>query len=250
MIENFPRPIIFAHRGDLAHAPENTLPAFQQAIQKGADGVELDVKLTADGHVIVIHDSTVDRTTDGKGRVASLPLEAIRKLDAGKWFNEKFAGTKVPLLEEVFEVVGKDKMINIELKDYTVSHDGLVEKVCELIKRHDNHNQILFSSFFPSTLKVAAQALPEIPRGLLAMPGLLGLWTRSFGFMFGDYQALHPHIASTSREQMQRAHRLKRRVHVWTVNKPEEIIQLKEWGVDGIITDDPQTAVRVLGRTG
>jgi len=250
MIENFPRPIIFAHRGDLAHAPENTLPAFQQAIQKGADGVELDVKLTADGHVIVIHDSTVDRTTDGKGRVASLPLEAIRKLDAGKWFNEKFAGTKVPLLEEVFEVVGKDKMINIELKDYTVSHDGLVKKVCELIKRHDNHNQILFSSFFPSTLKVAAQALPEIPRGLLAMPGLLGLWTRSFGFMFGDYQALHPHISSTSREQMQRAHRLKRRVHVWTVNKPEDIIQLKEWGVDGIITDDPQTAVRVLGRTG
>ena len=250
MIENFPRPIIFAHRGDLAHAPENTLPAFQQAIQKGADGVELDVKLTADGHVIVIHDSTVDRTTDGKGRVASLPLEAIRKLDAGKWFNEKFAGTKVPLLEEVFEVVGKDKMINIELKDYTVSHDGLVKKVCELIKRHDNHNQILFSSFFPSTLKVAAQALPEIPRGLLAMPGLLGLWTRSFGFMFGDYQALHPYISSTSREQMQRAHRLKRRVHVWTVNKPEDIIQLKEWGVDGIITDDPQTAVRVLGRTG
>jgi len=250
MIENFPRPIIFAHRGDLAHAPENTLPAFQQAIQKGADGVELDVKLTADGHVIVIHDSTVDRTTDGKGRVASLPLEAIRKLDAGKWFNEKFAGTKVPLLEEVFEVVGKDKMINIELKDYTVSHDGLVKKVCELIKRHDNHSQILFSSFFPSTLKIAAQASPEIPRGLLAMPGLLGLWTRSFGFMFGDYQALHPHISSTSREQMQRAHRLKRRVHVWTVNKPEEIIQLKEWGVDGIITDDPQTAVRVLGRTG
>jgi glycerophosphoryl diester phosphodiesterase len=250
MIENFPRPIIFAHRGDLARAPENTLPAFQQAIQKGADGVELDVKLTADGHVIVIHDSTVDRTTDGKGRVASLSLEAIRKLDAGKWFNKKFAGTKVPLLEEVFEVVGKDKMINIELKDYTVLHDGLMKKVCELIKRHDNHNQILFSSFFPSTLKIAAQALPEIPRGLLAMPGLLGLWTRSFGFMFGDYQALHPHISSTSREQMQRAHRLKRRVHVWTVNKPEEIIQLKEWGVDGIITDDPQTAVRVLGRTG
>lgn len=250
MIENFPRPIIFAHRGDLAHAPENTLPAFQQAIQKGADGVELDVKLTADGHVIVIHDSTVDRTTDGKGHVTSLSFEAIRKLDAGKWFDEKFAGTKVPLLEEVFEVVGKDKMINIELKDYTVSHDGLVKKVCELIKRHDNHNQILFSSFFPSTLKIAAQALPEIPRGLLAMPGLLGLWTRSFGFMFGDYQALHPHISSTSREQMQRAHRIKRRVHVWTVNKPEEIIQLKEWGADGIITDDPQTAVRVLGRSG
>ena len=250
MIEHFPRPIIFAHRGDFAHAPENTLPSFQQALQKGADGVELDAKLTSDGHVIVIHDSTVDRTTDGKGRVTSLTLEAIRKLDAGKWFNEKFAGTKVPLLEEAFEIVGKDKMINIELTNYSSPRDGLVVKVCELIKRHNNHNQILFSSFFSSNLKIAAQTLPEIPRGLLAMPGWVGLWARSFGFMFGDYQALHPHISNASREQMQRAHRLKRRVHVWTANTPEEINRLKEWGVDGIITDDPQTAVRALRRSG
>ncbi len=251
MIEHFPRPILFAHRGDLAHAPENTLPAFEQALQKGADGVELDAKLTADGHVIVIHDSSVDRTTDGKGRVASFTLEAIRKLDAGKWFDEKFADIKVPLLEEVFETVGKDKMINIELTNYYFTpRDGLALKVCELIKRHNNQRQILFSSYFPSNLKIAAQALPEIPRGLLAMRGALGLWARSFGFMFGDYQALHPHISNTSREQVQRAHRLNRRVHVWTANTPAEIIQLKEWGVDGIITDDPQMAARALGRGG
>jgi glycerophosphoryl diester phosphodiesterase len=250
MIENFPRPILFAHRGDLAHAPENTLPAFQQAIQKGADGVELDAKLTADGHVVVIHDSTVDRTTDGTGRVASLTLEAIRKLDAGKWFNEKFSGTKVPLLDEVFETVGRDKLINIELKNYFTPRDGLVLKICELIKRHNNPSQIIFSSFYPSNLKIAAQTLPEVSRGLLAMPGLLGLWARSFGFMFGDYQALHPHVSSASREQMQRVHRLNRRVHVWTANTPEEIIRLKNWGADGIFTDDPQMAVRALGRNG
>jgi glycerophosphoryl diester phosphodiesterase len=250
MIEDFPRPILFAHRGDLAHAPENTLPAFQQALQKGADGVELDVNLTADGHVVVIHDSTVNRTTDGTGRVASLTLEAIQKLDAGSWYNEKFAGTKVPLLEEVFGIIGKDKMINIELKGFSAQRGGLVTKVCELIKRHNNQSQILFSSFFPSSLNVAAQSLPEVPRGLLAMSGFLGLWARSFGFMFGDYQALHPHISSTSREQMQRAHRLKRRVHVWTANTPEEISRLKDWGVDGIITDDPHMAVRALGRDG
>src|SRR6266542_2514638 len=125
-------------------------------------------------------------------------------------------------------------MINIELTNYSTPRDGLTAKVCELIKRHDNHSQILFSSFFPSNLKIAAKMLPEIPRGLLAMPGLAGLWARSFGFMFGDYQALHSHSSNTSREQMQRAHRLKRRVHVWTVNAPEEIIRLKEWGVDGI----------------
>ena len=174
MIEHFPRPIIFAHRGDLAHAPENTLPSFQQALHKGADGVELDAKLTADGHVIVIHDATLDRTTDGTGRVAAFTLEAIRKLDAGKWFDEKFTGTKVPLLEEVFETVGRDKMINIELTNYSSARDGLVLKVCELIKHHNNHSQILFSSFFSSNLKIAAQTLPEIPRGLLAMPGLVG----------------------------------------------------------------------------
>ena len=250
MIEHFPRPILLAHRGDKVHAPENTLPAFQQAIQKGADGVELDAKLTADGHVIVLHDSTVDRTTDGKGRVESFTLEAIRKLDAGKWFDPKFSGAKVPLLEEVFETVGRDKIINIELKNLLTPRDGLVLKICELIKRHNNHNQILFSSFYPSNLKVAAQELPEVPRGLLVMPGVLGLWARSFGFMFGDYQALHSHISSASREQIQRAHRLKRRVHVWTVNKPGEITQFKEWGVDGIITDDPQMAARALGRDG
>jgi glycerophosphoryl diester phosphodiesterase len=192
----------------------------------------------------------VDRTTDGKGRVASLTLEAIRKLDAGRWFNETFSGTKIPLLEEAFETIGRDKLINIELKNYSTPYDGLVLKVCELIKRHNNQGQILLSSFYPFNLKIAARALPEVARGLLAMPGLLGLWARSFGFMFGDYLALHPHISNASREQVQRAHRLKRRVHVWTANTPEEIIRFRDWGFDGIMTDDVLSAVRALGRGG
>lgn len=250
MLDSFPRPILLAHRGDLAHAPENTLPSFSQAIQKGADGVELDAKLTVDGHVIVIHDETVDRTTNGKGKVASFTLDDIRRLDAGAWFGAKFAGTQVPLLEEVFETVGKNRLINIELTNYFSPRDGLVKKVCELIKRHNNAGQIIFSSFLPSNLKVAAQTLPEIPRGLLAMPGVLGWWARSFGFMFGDYLALHPHISSVSREQIQRAHRIKRRVHVWTANEPEDVKRLSDWGVDGIFTDDPAAALNALGRGG
>lgn len=250
MLEQFLRPILLAHRGDLAHAPENTLPAFEQAIRKGADGVELDAKLTADGHVVVIHDSTVDRTTDGKGKVASFTLEAIRALDAGAWFDKKFAGAKVPLLEEVFETVGKDKLINIELTNYATPRDGLTLKVCELIRKHNNQAQIIFSSFFASNLKIAAQTLPQVPRGLLALPGLPGLWARSFGFMFGDYQALHPHLSNVSREQIQRAHRLKRRVHGWTANAPEDVRRLKDWDADGIFTDDPAAALRALGRGG
>lgn len=248
MLQQFPSPILLAHRGDLAHAPENTLPSFSQAIQKGADGVELDAKLTADGHVIVIHDATVDRTTNGNGKVSSFTLDAIRKLDAGTWFDARFAGTQVPLLEEVFETVGRDRLINIELTNYNTPRDGLTQKVCELIKRRNNQEQIIFSSFFVSNLKIAAQVLPSVPRGLLAMPGLLGLWARSFGFMFGEYQALHPHISSVSREQIQRAHRIRRRVHVWTANSAEEVRRLKEWGADGIFTDDPAIAVRALGR--
>ncbi len=250
MFENFSTPIILAHRGDLTHAPENTLASFAQALQKGADGVELDAKLTSDGQVIVIHDTTVDRTTNGKGRIQSHSLESIRQLDAGTWFNEKFSGEKVPLLEEVFELIGKDKLINIELTNYATPRDGLVVKVCELIKRHNNQKQIIFSSFFPSNLKIAANTLPGTPRGLLAMSGWMGVWARSFGFMFGDYQALHPHISNISQQQVQRVHRIKRRVHVWTANTTAEINQLKEWGVDGIFTDDPHTAVRALGRGG
>jgi len=250
MFEQFPRPILLAHRGDKDHAPENTLPSFAQAIQKGADGVELDAKLTSDGHVIVIHDTTVDRTTNGSGKIQSFSLDAIRKLDAGSWFDKSFAGAQVPLLEEVFETVGKEKIINIELTNYATPRDGLVEAVCELIKKHNNEDQILFSSFFVSNLRIAAKMLPKVPRGLLAMPGLIGLWARSFGFMFGDYQALHPHISSVRREQIQRVHRVKRRVHVWTANTPDEIKQLADWDVDGIFTDDTALAVRALGRSG
>ncbi|GAB4546237.1 MAG: glycerophosphodiester phosphodiesterase family protein [Anaerolineales bacterium] len=250
MLSNFSSPLILAHRGDCAHAPENTLPAFEQAAQKGADGVELDAKLTADGQVVIIHDSIVNRTTNGKGKVSALTLDQIRQLDAGAWFDSKFSGAQVPLLEEVFETLGKTRLINIELTNYATPKDDLVEKICILINKHSNHKQIIFSSFFPSNLKFAAALLPNIPRGLLAMPGALGVWARSFGFMFGDYAALHPHRSNVSREQIQRAHRLNRRIHTWTVNDPQEALRLKDWGIDGLITDDPQTLVAALRRAG
>lgn len=250
MLEQFSSPIVLAHRGDFAHAPENTLASFSQALKKGADGIELDVKLTSDRKVIVIHDTTVDRTTNGSGKIPSFSLSGIRELDAGAWFGDQFRGEKVPLLEEVFDVVGRDRLINIELTNYATPRDGLVVEVCELIRRHANQHQILFSSFFPSNLKIAARELPEVPRGLLAMPGLAGVWARSFGFMFGNYQAMHPHISSVNLQQVQRVHRIQRRIHVWTANTPAEVFQLKEWGVDGIFTDDPQLTLQALGRAG
>jgi glycerophosphoryl diester phosphodiesterase len=242
----WPRPLILAHRGASANAPENTLAAFELALEQGAHGVELDVKLSADDEIVVMHDATVDRTTGGKGRVSDLTLAALRELDAGSSFSEKFNGEKIPTLSDVFEAIGDRALINVELTNYKTPRDGLADKVCDLVKRFGLGERILFSSFLPSNLKRTRSLLPDTPRGLLALSGWLGWWARSFGFNFGDYQAQHPSLRDTTPQQIARVHRLKRRVNVYTVNAAEDMRRLINWGVDGIITDDPQLAMEVL----
>src|SRR5262249_4010347 len=148
MLTSLSQPVIFAHRGASAHAPENTLAAFELALEQNADAIELDVKLSADGHAIVIHDPLVDRTTGSHGRVKDLPLQELRALDAGSLFSEKFRGEKIPLLEEVFEAVGKRMLINVELTNYSTPRDQLVETVCMLVKKCGLREHVLFSSFF------------------------------------------------------------------------------------------------------
>ena len=245
MLESLSPPIIFAHRGSSAHAPENTIAAFELALAQQADAIELDVKLSADGIVIVHHDPTVDRTTNGHGRVKDLTLAQLKELDAGSFFSEKFKGEKIPTLEEVFEAVGKRTSINVELTNYKTPRDHLVESVCMLIKKHNMQKRVIFSSFFSSNLSKARSYLPDVPRGLLALHGILGAWARSFGFVFGKYQALHPYLADMTQQEVSRVHRLNRRIHVWTVNKEEDMRRLFGWGVDGIFTDDAQLAARV-----
>ena len=245
MLTSLPQPVIFAHRGASAHAPENTLAAFELALVQNANAIELDVKLSADGQVVVIHDPTVDRTTGSRGRVRDLSFRELRSLDAGSFFSEKFKGEKIPTLEEVFEAVGKRTFINVELTNYTTPRDHLVEAVCVLVKKVGLQKQVMFSSFFASNLTKARAHLPGVPRGLLALNGWLGAWARSFGFAFGRYQALHPYLKDVTSEQVQRVHRLNRRVHVWTVNAAEDMRRLFRWGVDAIFTDDPQLAVQV-----
>ncbi|MCL4824084.1 MAG: hypothetical protein KJZ57_07680 [Anaerolineales bacterium] len=239
------RPILLGHRGAKNYAPENTLAAFTLALEQGADGVELDAKLSADGVVVVHHDAMLDRTTDGKGPLARHTFAQLRELDAGSFFSEKFRGEKIPTLEEVFETVGKRAVVNVELTNYSTPFDRLVEMVCELVRRHTLQKSVIFSSFFAGNLKKAARFLPEVPRGLLTQPGLPGLWGRSFGFNFGDYAALHPHLADVTAQQVYRVHKLGRKINVWTANAEDDIRGLAAWGVDGIITDDPPLAVRV-----
>jgi glycerophosphoryl diester phosphodiesterase len=245
VLESLPRPVIFAHRGASAHAPENTLAAFELALTLQADAIELDAKLSADACVVVHHDTTIERTTNGKGKVKDLSLAELKKLDAGSSFSEKFKGEKIPTLEEVFEAVGKKTLINVELTNYNTPRDHLVEMVCMLVKKHNMQKRVIFSSFLALNLSKARSYLPEVPRGLLALRGLLGAWARSFGFAFGNYEALHPYLTDMTQQQSGRVHRLNRRVHVWTVNNEQDMRRLFNWGVDGIFTDDPQLAVRV-----
>jgi glycerophosphoryl diester phosphodiesterase len=181
-MRDWPCPLIFAHRGACAHAPENTLAAFELALAQGAHGLELDAKLSADGEVVVIHDATTDRTTGMRGHVSQLPLAALRELDAGSFFSETFKGEKIPTLAEVFETIGKRAFINVELTNYyTKPRDNLADKVCELVKRFGLEQSVLFSSFLPANLARTRSLLPAVPRGLLALSGWLGWWARSFG---------------------------------------------------------------------
>ncbi|HLO14605.1 MAG TPA: glycerophosphodiester phosphodiesterase family protein [Anaerolineales bacterium] len=249
MLASLPQPVIFAHRGASAHAPENTLASFESALAQNADAIELDVKLSADGHAIVIHDPTVDRTTGSHGRVKDLSLAQLQSLDAGSFFSEKFRGEKIPTLEEVFKAVGKRTFINVELTNYSTPRDQLVETVCMLVKKFGLQKHVMFSSFFAVNLSKARAYLPGVQRGLLAFQGLLGLWARSFGFAFGRYHALHPYLTDVTPQQVQRVHRLNRRIHVWTVNAAEDMRRLFHWGVDAIFTDDPQLAVQVRGES-
>jgi glycerophosphoryl diester phosphodiesterase len=249
MLTSLSQPVIFAHRGASAHAPENTLAAFELALAQNADAIELDVKLSADGVAVVIHDPTVDRTTGSHGQVKDLSFKQLRSLDAGGFFSEKYRGEKIPSLEEVFEAVGKRTFINVELTNYRTPRDSLVETVCMLVKKAGLQKRVLFSSFFASNLSKARAYLPDVPRGLLAVNGFLGAWARSFGFNFGGYQALHPYLKDVSAQQVQRVHRLNRRIHVWTVNAAEDMRRLFDWGVDAIFTDDPHLAVQVRSET-
>lgn len=239
MLHTLPKPVIFAHRGASAHAPENTLAAFELAREQGANAIELDVKLSVDGVPMVFHDPTLGRTTNGSGTLADFSMAALQELDAGD-------GQRIPTLAQVFERVGRDLFINVELTNYTTPKDDLVDKVAELIKEYQLQSHILFSSFLPKNLKRAAELLPDIPRGLLAMPTGLGIIVRAFAFRSPLYQAIHPHHSNVSSRVIDRAHQRGQRVHVWTVNDKDMMRQLAEWGVDGIFTDDPELAIKVF----
>ncbi len=248
MLRDLPRPLVIAHRGDSRNAPENTLAAFELAIHKGAPAIELDAKLTADGEVVVMHDATVDRTTDGHGAVSILSLAEIRRLDAGSKFSADFAGEHVPTLAEVFETAAPKAMIDIELSDYAHVFNGLTARVVDLIHHHGVEKRVFFTSFHPAFILQARRLAPEIPAGLIALPGFTGRLARSWIGELFPHEIFVPNARDASRALVVYNHRRSRVVFFYTVEEEDEMRPLAGLGADGLITDDPQLAIRTLGQ--
>ena len=237
--------LILGHRGALREAPENTLASFRKAMAQGAHGVELDSKLTRDGHVVVIHDRTVDRTTDGKGRVADLALSDLKRPDAGAWFSSRFSGEGVPTLDEVFETLPPEAILNIELTNYGTIGDGLEARVAEVVRRHQAEDRVILSSFHPLTLWAArrASAFPlALLTGIFNPLRLPNNWLAPFV----PHQLLHLHAPLVTSAFVERVHRQDRRLNVWFARDAGEsagdLQSLAALGVDGFITNAPGLA--------
>jgi glycerophosphoryl diester phosphodiesterase len=249
MLDRLPHPIIFAHRGASLYAPENTLAAYELAVRQGADGVEMDAKLTSDGEVVLFHDLTLERTTGMEGKLAAHSLAELRRLDAGSHFDIAFRGEPIPTLDETFKALARQIFINVELTNYASPLDKLPEKVAELVKKHHLENWVMFSSFNPVALIRIRRLLPNVPIGLLAMAGSQGRLARSRLGHLLSYQALHPWYQDASPDLIQRIHKRGKLVSVYTVNQAEAIRNLAKINVDGIFTDDPVLAKQALVRS-
>jgi len=243
------RVLNFAHRGASHGAPQNTLAAFRLAREMGADGVELDVQTSRDGEVVVIHDFTVDATTDGQGRVADKTLAELRELDAGSWFDARSAGQRIPTLQEVIVEVGHQLLLNIELKVKGVRNAGLVAEVVRLIEDHNLVHRVVVSSFNPFPLRQVKKLNPRINTGLLYFFDLPVHLVRSSLTFLADPDALHPEKRLVNQEYADWAKERGYRVNVWTVDEPAEMKRLVALGVDSIITNHPDVLREVLGKS-
>lgn len=229
------RPLIIAHRGASGHAPENTMAAFQLAKDHLADGIELDVMLCKDGHVVVIHDDTVDRTTNGTGRVRDLTLAELQVLDAGN-------GETIPTLNDVLDAFGGQYLINIELKNYTSPFDKLPVVVAGIINNSGLAEGVIVSTFNPFNLGRFRRHCPGVKTGLLTIASKANLWV----WNLFRYDALHPYFTDVDQALVAREKAKQRQINVWTVDDPDEIRRLASLGVDSVITNFPQEARQAL----
>ena len=238
-------PFVIAHRGSNKVAPQNTLPAFRQAIAEGTDGFETDVHVTRDGRLVICHNYTIDATSDGRGAISDYTLGELKLFDFGSYFSEDYRGTPLPTLDEFLDLVGQtsSELVNIELKKPRERESGIEEKCVAAIRAHGMIDRCLISSFDRHILKKIKEIEPRLRTGFL-YPTIDYKTSRFVVNPFiiakaikADY--LHPMYPVVTASLVKTAHALGMGVNVWTVDDEKTVKKLAALGVDGIITDVP-----------
>lgn len=239
------RPMVIAHRGFSGRYPENTLRSFQEALNLPVDAIELDVRRTKDGVLIVIHDETVDRTTDGKGRVRDMTWSEIQKLDAGFWKGSKFAGERIPKLKEALELINGQKVVFLEIKE-----PDTTEQIVETLRQIDALSWVKIGSFHPQAIATAKKLAPEISSSLIG-GAKVGANDEAFvnfvkealqcgaNSITVNYPALTP-------GRIHYCHQRCLFVGTWTVNNAKLAEQMVAMGVDAVASDYPDVVLKVL----
>lgn len=218
------------HRGAKAHSPENTMDSFMKALEMGVDGIELDVHVCATGELVVIHDFTVDRTTNGSGEVHKMTLPELKKLRIdGKH--------SIPMLDEVLAFVNRKCLVNIEMKGRHTAKpvSDFVDKYVK--ERGWSYDDFIVSSFQREELLVMSEINKNIPLGILSQASVTQAWEWAEEF---SAKAIHPHYSLLTESNVKKAQQAGLKVYTWTINEPEDIERIKSYNVDGIISDYPE----------
>ena len=245
MTKKFEQTLIFGHRGSKGTHPENTMPSFLESYRAGAEGIELDVQLSKDGIPVIIHDESVDRTTNGKGWVKDFTVDELKSLDAGSWYSDKFKDVSIPTLYEVLEWLKTTPLVvNIELKNGMFPYPNLEEITLDLVRQFELEKRVIISSFNHYSLFKVHQLQPEIETAILFMEGLYEPWNyaKSIGA-----SGLHCHYHVAVPEIVAGAVKAGAPVRPFTVNDDAKIEALIRSGCSAIITDFPEKAVLLRG---
>lgn len=237
---------VWAHRGASAYAPENTMPAFKLAVEMGADGIELDVHESKDGKLMVIHDETVDRTSNGRGRVVDMSCQELKSLDFSYGFDQ-YANTRIPTLREVYGFIrGTNLSVNLEIKCDVVIYWGIWEKVLQLEQEMGMQGRVHYSSFNHYVLRELQKLDPEASTGLLYAQALLDPWVYA---QYCRARAIHPYFSAITEcpGLLEGCRRANIDINAWTVNDEEMMRQLSDEDINAIITNKPDVARRIIG---
>ncbi len=243
-------PVIFAHRGASSHAPENTLAAFQLAIDQGANAIELDVQLTQDQEVIVFHDAHLGRTTDGTGRVKDLTLAEIKTLNAGLSFSPAYQNQNIPTLKEVLDFLPQEILLNIELKNMHSPFDELPARTASIIQNQNAENRVLLSSFNTVALRKISSSSSSIPLGLLLRSSLITRLRSIFPYLQKNFYSIHLPFTFLNPQLISTFQKAGLKVFTYTLNHTQDILSATKMGIDGFFTDDPGFASRILMQQG